>query len=295
MSLITAYLAQAWNFITAQLQGASFLDLIDILAVAVILYYIMKFLRDRRAAKLALGVCLMLVLWLISNLADLVALEFIMTHVFQIGLLALAVIFQPELRSVLEKVGGSSIRGIRAMTDLREENRTTVINAICEAVVDLAKDKTGALIVIERTTRLGDITRSGTYINADISPFLLRNIFFNKAPLHDGAVVISGGRIHSAGCFLPLSQNQEIIQDLGTRHRAAIGMSENSDAAVIVVSEETGTISLALEGRLRRNFDYILLRRELERLLPDEGSRRGTLWKRRKAKNGNADGAKEES
>ena len=285
MSTISAYLAKAWEFITAQLQGASFWDLIDILAVAVIFYYVMKFLWDRRAGKLAMGVFLMMALWLVSTVADLVTLRFIMEHLFQVGLLALAVIFQPELRSVLEQVGGSSLRGIRAMTEQKEADRTKEINGICEAVVEMAKEKTGALIVIERTTRLGDIANTGTYVNADISSFLLRNIFFNKAPLHDGAVIVRGGRICAAGCFLPLSQNQEIIQDLGTRHRAAIGMSEISDAAVIVVSEETGTISVALDGRLRRNFDYGLLRRELERLIPDDGKGTRTPWKRRKNKN----------
>ncbi len=281
MSVIATYWTRATTFLATQLQGASFFDIVDIVAVAVILYYVMKFLRDRRAAKLVLGLCLMLALWLVSYLLDLVALEFILAHVFQIGLIALAIIFQPELRSVLEQVGGSSLRGIRAISEISDEaGRTNAINSICEAVVEMAKEKTGALIVIERTTRLGDIIHSGTILDANMSALILRNIFFNKAPLHDGAVVIRNERIYAAGCFLPLSQNQEIIQDLGTRHRAAIGMSENSDAAVIVVSEETGTISVAQDGRLRRNFDYVLLRRELERLLPNDEKNSRRPWSR---------------
>lgn len=131
----------------------------------------------------------------------------------------------------------------------------------------MSKDKTGALIVIERDVKLGDIAKTGTIINADVSSPLIKNIFFNKSPLHDGAAVISGTRLYAAGCFLPLSVNNEIVKDLGTRHRSAIGMSENSDAAVIVVSEENGTISLALNGELKRNFDYSSLKNQLISLL----------------------------
>ena len=138
-----------------------------------------------------------------------------------------------------------------------------IIDSICQAISNLSLKKTGALVVIERSTKLGDVIRSGTVINADLEPYLLENIFFNKAPLHDGAVIIRDGRIYAAGCLLPLSTNTDIIKDLGTRHRAAIGMTENSDAVVLVVSR-TGNISIALGGRLKRNYDYASLRTELE-------------------------------
>ena len=201
----------------------------------------------------------MFAIQIISDLFDFVALRFLLQNVFQIGLIAFVILFQPELRSALEKIGGGggSIKTIIGMTGERDSpTKANMISAIGEAVCDMSKDKTGALIVIERSTKLGDIIGSGVIVNADVTPFLIKNIFFNKAPLHDGAMIIRDFRIYAAGCFLPLSSNDDIIKDLGTRHRAAIGMSENSDAVVIVVSEETGTISIALEGKLYRNLNY---------------------------------------
>jgi diadenylate cyclase len=178
-------------------------------------------------------------------------------------------LFQPELRSALEKVGDTPLSGIRNITaesrDLAAMNAD--IDAICTAVSDLARDKVGALIVIERSTKLGEYIKSGVLVDAAISPHMLRNIFFNKAPLHDGAVIIRSGRICAAGCFLPLSTKEDINKDLGTRHRAAIGMSEISDAAVIIVSEETGVISLSTNGNLQRNYNYNSLKQALNGLL----------------------------
>lgn len=241
------------------IMSIGFKDIADILIVAVFFYYAIKFLRDRRAGKLAFGVVLLFAIQIISDLFDFVALRFLLQNVFQIGLIAFVILFQPELRSALEKIGGGggSIKTIIGMTGERDSpTKANMISAIGEAVCDMSKDKTGALIVIERSTKLGDIIGSGVIVNADVTPFLIKNIFFNKAPLHDGAMIIRDYRIYAAGCFLPLSSNDDIIKDLGTRHRAAIGMSENSDAVVIVVSEETGTISIALEGKLYRNLNY---------------------------------------
>lgn len=260
-------IAEAWNNLVYQISTMGIADVLDIAIVAVILYYVMKFIRERRAGKLAIGVFFLIVLLFVAVLLDLKALAFLMSNVFQVGVLALVVLFQPELRSVLEKMGGESLRSFRTKDDRVGDS---VINSICQAATEMSKDKTGALIVIERTTKLGDIIRTGTVVNADMSPYLLRNIFFNKAPMHDGAVIVRDGRIYAAGCFLPLSTNNDIIKDLGTRHRAAIGMSENSDAVVVVVSEENGTVSVAFEGKLRRNFDYMMLRRELESLLNED-------------------------
>ena len=241
-------------------QMMDLIDLIDILLTSVIFYYAIKFIRERRAGKLAVGIFILILLELAGTAFELPVISFLMQNLFQVGIIAMIILFQPELRSALEKIGGvrvDGIRGIIAQGDAKQmEQLSQQVESICTAVCDLALDKTGALIVFERSTKLGEYIRSGTVLNADISPRMIKNIFFNKAPLHDGAVIVRDGRIHAAGCFLPLPTNNEIDREFGTRHRAAIGMSENSDAIVVVVSEETGIISLAKGGQLQRNYDY---------------------------------------
>ena len=200
----------------------------------------------------------------------------------QLGLIALLILFQPELRSALEKMGGSgALRSFIGITGEREDKASAAIAAVASAAADMSRNKTGALIVFERSTKLGDISSTGVIIDAQPSTFLIRNIFFEPAPLHDGALIVSDGRLHAAGCFLPLSNNPTIIKDLGTRHRAAIGMSENSDAAVVVVSEETGVISLALEGKLYRNLDEMTLKGMLAELLGAHGAKQSVIEKLR--------------
>ena len=259
-----------FNIIAEQFKSLHcIIDIIDILLVAIIIFYIVKFIRDRRASKLAMGVFLIVILMFISELLNMRALNFIFSNLVQVGLIAIIILFQPELRSVLEKFGGVSF--IKTISESKNTSlKHNAITAICEAASELSREYTGALIVIERSTPLGEIIKTGTVINADVNVSLLKNIFFNKAPLHDGAVIIRGGRICAAGCFLPMSTNDDIIKDLGTRHRSAIGMSENSAAIIIVVSEETGTISLAIDGQLRRNYDYNTLKTELSNLLRDD-------------------------
>ena len=270
MNAVRENIASAWSFFKNQIIAMDLIDLIDIALVAILLYYIYKFIRGRRAGKLAVGVALLVGLQLVSDLLDMNAMSFIMRNVFQVGLLALIIVFQPELRSALEKMGGEPLKSLKSIADPKDSQTTSrLIKEICDAVTDLGKDKTGALIVIERTTKLGDVIKSGVVVNADISSFLLKNIFFNKAPLHDGAVIIRSGRIYAAGCFLPLSSNEEIIKDLGTRHRAGIGMSENSDAVIIIVSEETGTVSLAKDGNMKRGYNYSALKAELEKVFAE--------------------------
>lgn len=273
MQAIKNYIADLWsNFIT-QITAMTPIDIIDILIVSVVVYYLIKFIRERRAGKLAIGVVVLIILQFVGQTLKFMAVQFIMQNVFQVGLIALIVVFQPELRSALEKMGGQSLRNLKSITEQKDiQAITSMINDMCEALFDLSKDKTGALVVIERSTKLGDVIKSGTMIDAVMSPFLLKNIFFNKAPLHDGAVIVRGTRIYAAGCFLPLSVNTDIIKDLGTRHRAAIGMSENSDAIVLVVSEETGIISMAHEGKLRRSFEYMSLRRALVGMLINDAN-----------------------
>jgi diadenylate cyclase len=245
-----------------------FIDIIDIILVSIIIFYIVKFIRERRASKLAIGVVIVLGFLIISKIFEMKAMGFLLSNIVQVGLIALVILFQPEFRAALEKVGSSSFKTFKNTISKEKEitERDNIAN-ICQAVSELAREYTGALIIIERSTPLGDIIKTGTVINADICVEMLKNIFFNKAPMHDGAVVIHNNRVYAAGCFLPMSKNDDIIKDLGTRHRSAIGMSEESDAVVIVVSEETGTISIALNGELRRNYDYNSLKHELSSLL----------------------------
>ncbi len=256
-------------YIFEQIKQITILDIIDILVLAIFLYYVYKFIRDRRAGKLAIGMLLILAMLVLSTLLNMHAVKFILQNFYQVGILAIIVVFQPELRAALEKVGTTSLLNLKGISSETRDKETVIneIKNICEAVSDLSRDKTGALIVIERNTKLGEYIKSGVTLDSQLSPYLLRNIFFNKAPLHDGAVIIRNARIYAAGCFLPLSMRDDIFKDLGTRHRAAIGMSEVSDAAVIIVSEETGIISVAHDGMLKRNFNYNSLKQELTELL----------------------------
>jgi len=249
------------------IKTVSFFDLIDIACVSVLFYFLYKFMRDRRSGKLILGLVVLFMLEFFSRLFDMYVIQYILQNVFQAGLIAAAVIFQPELRSALEKVGGQPLKSLKSIGDTKSSPEEVAIDVVATAAADLSTSKTGALIVFERSTRLGDLILTGTVIDAVPTAYLIKNIFFNKAPLHDGALIIRNARLHAAGCLLPLSQNTDIIKDLGTRHRAAIGMSENSDAVVVVVSEETGMISVAVEGVLYRGYDKDSLAEALKKLM----------------------------
>lgn len=257
-------------------------DAIDIILLTAILFFLYRFIRDRRAGKLLMGLAFVFVLTILAEAVEFRAIRFIFSDFRQLGVIAILIIFQPELRSALEKVGGTPLSSLKNITSESKDISTinAEIDAICTAASDLAREKVGALIVIERSTKLGEYIKSGVLVDAVISPHILRNLFFNKAPLHDGAVIIRNSRICAAGCFLPLSTNEDIDKDLGTRHRAAIGMSEASDAVVIVVSEETGTISMSVNGNLERNYNYRSLKQALNGLLipqmveDSEGKRR---------------------
>ena len=214
-----------------------------------------------------------MVIFLLSSQFELLMLSTILRTFFQFAFLALLIVFQPEIRKALEQMGRSKVgQSLANAVGVKEkESDKTQIRKAIEGVVDatavLQQMRMGALIVFERHTKLGEIVETGTIVEADPSAQLIANIFFNKAPLHDGAMIIRAGRIYSAGCILPLSSNISISADLGTRHRAGLGMSENSDAVVVVVSEETGQISIALNGRLTRNYNRVTLREKLEQLL----------------------------
>ena len=231
------------------------MDIIEILIIAIFSFLAFKFLKGRKAGALIIGICLCLLMLIVSDIFGLNVLHALLSGIVSSGTLVIIVIFQPEIREALERIGSGSISGILNFSDRRKKKELyfNVIDNVCSAVRELSRESTGALIVIERTTRLADITDTGIIINADVSSSLLRNLFFNRAPLHDGAVVISEGRIAAAGCFLPLTRRTDVDPDLGTRHRAAIGMSESSDSVIIVVSEETGAISVAYDCTLQRN------------------------------------------
>ncbi|MBO4353312.1 MAG: diadenylate cyclase CdaA [Clostridia bacterium] len=259
------------KYIFGQFRG--FADILDIILVAVLIFFVINFMRSRRASRVALGVFFVVAVIFIFSLFDLRALNFLFSNILQIGIIALVIIFQPEIRSAFEKIGTAPLSKFLG-DQSSQASKHEILSNICRAASELSQEYTGALIVIERSTQLGDIIRTGTVVNADVEVALIKNIFYNKAPLHDGAMIIKSGRICAAGCILPLSTQDDIIKDLGTRHRAAIGMSENSDAIVIVVSEETGTISIAVDGQLRRNYDYNTLKNELSYLLRDSAGKK---------------------
>ncbi len=241
------------------------MDVVDILLVAYLIYKLFFMLRTTGAARILKSVVIILLMTALTQLLNMYLTNFILDRVVEIGLIVLVVIFQPELRRMLEKLGGKSFREILST---KEEKRDIdrVITQTVNACEIMSKERTGALIVFERTTSLMDYQKSGTVIDAIVSTELLRNIFFIKAALHDGAVIIRNERIAAAGCVLPLTENHNISSDLGTRHRAGIGMSEVSDALVVIVSEETGTISVAIGGMLKRH----LAPQTLEKLLMTE-------------------------
>lgn len=259
-------LGQFWNFLWIQFSMIRWTDVFDILLLSIVLFYVYRFISERRAGKLSLGLLIIVLILVISEMVNFYAMKFLLGNLFQVGVLAIIILFQPELRGALEKVGEEPLRGFRGFGEQRSlADLSEMVEGICEAVSDMSRTRTGALIVMERSTKLGDIIRSGVVLDAKVTPYLIRNVFYNKAPLHDGAMIIRNGRICAASCFLPLTE-RAINQDLGTRHRAALGMSEVSDALVIIVSEESGTISIAYDGELKRNQNYQTLKLTLTEL-----------------------------
>ncbi len=285
------FFSEIWRNIVMFLSGYHWItDTLDIVLVAVCIYFIIRLIRDSRAAQLMKGILVLGVLYLLAYLLDLTTVGYLLKAVFDNGLLVLVVIFQPELRRALEQAGHSRKGILRAFGGFSAlENSAAIeqwekaIDATAKAVDLLQRQKMGALIVFERTTRLGEIVHSGTLIEAEPSGELMANIFFNKAPLHDGAMIIRDGKVYAAGCILPLTDNHDISRELGTRHRAGVGMSENSDALVVIVSEETGTVSLAEAGELKRNFTKETLAKTLaDRILWSQEENKVTAWRRKR-------------
>ena len=228
------------------------IDVIDILIVAVIIYELLLLTRHTRGSALLKGLFLLLMIILISSLCGLKSLNWLLLAVLQNGALVLVILFQPELRKALERMGRSRILTKSSRRKSIDEERDTVIAEIVQTVVDLSRRRVGALLVFERQTGLEDVIETGTRLNAEVSAPLLENIFEPNTPLHDGAAVIRDDQVIAAACILPLAEASGVSRELGTRHRAAVGISENTDAAAVVVSEETGIVSMARDGALKR-------------------------------------------
>ncbi len=243
-------------------------DLLDIALVALVVYYGIKFLRQTMFSQLLVGVLLLVVVYMLSFALSLTAINFMLEYIFNFGIILIIIVFQPEIRKALATFGTTNISFFSHLlsgsnSEEEVEERKSVVNNIVAAAMSLASSKTGALIVIEKGISLGDICATGTAIDSKVMSALLESMFFPNSPLHDGAVIIRDTQIAAAGCFLPLSETSSISKTLGTRHRAAVGVSEMSDAVVVTVSEETGTISFARAGELTRFLDEDKLRKVL--------------------------------
>ncbi len=277
MESVTQFLSTVWTFLRTFIQRATFWDLLDILIIAIIIYNILRFARKTNSANVMKGIFFLIALVWFTNLLHLTVVNYLLSAVLEMGLFALIVLFQPELRRFLEQFGNSSLKGYfnRQMETQTLENAITQVVLACS---DMAESRTGALIVFERNINLDSYIKTGTIVDASPAVELVKNIFFDKAPLHDGAVIIREGRLAGAACMLPLSSNNNISRSLGMRHRAGIGISERSDAVVVIVSEETGAISVAIEGVLKRGLTPDTLERIIRtELLPKEPQKKGLM------------------
>ena len=269
-----------WNLIRSVFGSIELVDVLDILIMTYLIYQLIRLARKTRAIQLLKGILVFLLCYFVSTQAGFKTLNFVLSNFLQFGIIAVIVVFQPELRRALEQVGRTtgllSNLGAHRAADETTAAWVESINNICNSAETMSKNRTGALIVIEQKTGLGDIISTGTLVDAKLTSELIETIFYEGCPLHDGAVVVRDGRVYAAGCYLPLSANTEIGRELGTRHRAGLGMSENSDAIVIIVSEESGIISVAQNGILVRRLDKISLMRILKReILPEPKEKRG--------------------
>lgn len=280
-------------------------DTLDILLLALVFYYILKLIRDTRAITFAKGIVLFILAYVIVLLLDMKSSIFIFRQIFNNILVILVVLFAPELRKLLERIGTnksfwrlSNLFGGPSQKDVQyNKDVSRMVNSVCKAAEDMSDKRIGALIIFERDMPLGEIIDTGTIVDAQVSSQVIGNIFYPKAPLHDGAAVIRNNRLYAAGCILPLTdRNKEVAKELGTRHRAAIGMSEQSDALILVVSEETGAVSIAHEGQLNRDLSDGEVREMLLNALlikiPDEAERK-KLKKEKKKKSGRKDNGKQ--
>ena len=244
-------LAQFFSNFKNLIATIGFWDVVDILVVAAIIYLVLIFVRRNNSHNVVRGIVILLAVFALANLLNLKMVTFLLQRTLELGLLALVIIFQPELRRLLERMGsgiGRSRYTFGSVVDM-------AVAQTALACKDMAESRTGALIIFERSINLNDIINTGTMINSDVTAELIKNLFYDKAPLHDGAIIIRDGRIIAAGCVLPLTKSTNLSKDLGMRHRAGIGLSEQSDAIVVIVSEEAGAVSIAMNGTLKRHLD----------------------------------------
>lgn len=277
------------NLIINTIKNINIFNILDIIVVSYIFYKIYDLIKETRAEQLLKGILLVFLLIPVSGFLHLTMLQWILNKTITIGVLSIVIIFQPEIRRALEHIGRTTFIDKHILAD--KEVRDEVVTEIVNAVQNLSETKTGALIIIEQRTGLGEIINTGTKIDAVVSSSLLENIFVVNTPLHDGACIIRNNRIIAGGCFLPLTNNRKLNKKLGTRHRAAIGVSETSDALVIVVSEETGVISLVINGKLIRNYNGEKLKNVLVKVMANRENKENTFrekvksWTKRKASN----------
>jgi diadenylate cyclase len=242
------------GYISNIISGVGISDAIDIFIVAFVIYKVLGFIKESRAEQLVKGLLVLVLATVLSDQLHLYTLNWILKGTMTLGVVALVIVFQPELRRGLEYVGRSKL--VKApFGQLDKEKAKTITASFIKAVDGFSTNKVGALIILERETSLTDIAETGTILNAEISTEILGNLFYEGSPLHDGAVIVRGDKIFAAGCVLPLTQNKSLSKELGTRHRAGIGITENSDAITLIVSEETGIISIAVDGKLSRFLD----------------------------------------
>ncbi len=252
-------------------------DIFDILIMSVIIYEVLILVRRTRSSALLKGVFLLVLIALASSVFGLTSLNWLLTSILNNGPVVLMILFQPEIRKALERMGRSNLVNRHSQSDAGEDERDRIIREIIQTMIDLSHRRVGALIAFEGKTGLQDVIDTGTMVDANISAPLLENIFEPNTPLHDGAVVIRGDRVEAAACILPLTEASGVSWELGTRHRAGIGLSEGTDATVLIVSEETGTISVAQGGTLMRGLNEGSMRKILENIFSDKHSRILTL------------------
>lgn len=275
MDALTSVIGKAWNILSTM----RIFDVIDILIVAYLIYRAIWLVRRTNLYNLTKGLVVLLAVWALAEVFRLNMITSLLRKAVELGLIVLVILFQPELRRLLERMGSS-------LTTNRGGGGPVMETAITQTVLackEMSESRTGALIIFERNVRLNTVIGTGTIVNADVSAELIKNMFFNKAPLHDGAVIIRDGRLAAAGCVLPLTQSTNLSKELGMRHRAGIGLSEQSDAVVVIVSEETGAISMAVDGTLKRHLSAHTLDKLLrgELTVEDEKKTRGGprgLW-----------------
>ena len=258
------FLNSIFSEIVDRMREFSFIDVLDIIFVAFVLYKLIQIVRETKAGQLVKAIILFLAIYLIAQWIGMPVVVNMTGYIFRMGLIVVAILFQPELRRAMEKLGRSNVGSLKGVALTQKDEKTIgTIDIVAKVCTEFQRTKTGALIVFEQTTPLGEVIESGTTLSARASEELLFNVFYKEAPMHDGAVIMRDNKIYASGCILPLSKDEGLNKDLGTRHRAAIGISDDSDAVAVVVSEETGIISAVKEGKIERDLSAISLKQFL--------------------------------